>query len=580
MRRSFTALLLPAILFIITHLPPAAAETPLPTPSVAADLLDDADRAYQDQNWAEASKAYEALARENPYNGLFWYRLATAHYQLKEYEASARAYEKAAALGQSAGTSYYNLGCDYALMGETEKAIAAIERAIAHGLQNRERLLREDHDLDSIRDTEAWRERILPAVPDGVSRQEGWRIDLDYLTMRMEQTHYDVYRNISREQWAGEVDRITRDVPRLADYEIVVALMRLIARVGDGHSAVRTPSSGDLQFHVIPLQFYIFKDGVFVRSAAAEYAGSLVGKRVVAIGETPIEKALELAASVTQRDNAMQIKWIAPRFLSIVEILDALDISDGIDHADVVVADASGKRSTVRLEAVPLTPAIRGDHVDGFVTMADGASAETPLWRKNPEAHYWFEYLEQDKLVYFQFNSVRNQNGESIEEFADRLFGFVADNDVEALVIDVRTNHGGNNFLNQPLIHHTIRSDKINRPGHLFLVTGRETFSACQNFTNQMEWETEVLVVGEPTGSSPNFVGEGNPIELPYSGLVVNGSSRYWQDSLSDDYREWIAPDLVAEMTSDDFRNNNDPAMRVIMQYLAHRAGDERSAAR
>jgi len=79
------------------------------------------------------------------------------------------------------------------------------------------------------------------------------------------------------------------------------------------------------------------------------------------------------------------------------------------------------------------------------------------------------------------------------------------------------------------------------------------------------------MFVGEPTGSRPNFVGEGNPIILPYTGLGANASSRYWQDSVSEDMRVWIAPDLEADMTSDDYRANRDPALAAILELLKTR---------
>jgi hypothetical protein len=104
------------------------------------------------------------------------------------------------------------------------------------------------------------------------------------------------------------------------------------------------------------------------------------------------------------------------------------------------------------------------------------------------------------------------------------------------------------------------------------MIIGRETFSACQNFTNRMQLETNVMFAGEATGSSPNHVGETNPIWLPWSGLEVRGSSLYWQDSVSSDARPWVAPDLVAELTSDDYREGIDPAMKTIRAYIqAHR---------
>jgi len=553
----------------------------LPTPaqgatSVAAEMYDKGVAALRGENWEEAATILDALTKENPYNGDFWYYLAGAHYNLKNYDASIVAYQKAADLGRHKGGSLYNMGCCYALTGQTEKAIDAVEASFAWGLQGREDLIREDSDLDSIRKTKAFQERILPVVPDGMSRTDGWRLDIDYLHMRMEVTHYDLYRNISRDEWRSTLDELKANVPTMKDHEIVVELMKLYAKLGDGHTGVRPPS-GENGWHRLPLNFYIFKDGVFVREADENNAG-IVGKRVVRVGKLSVEEALARCATVTQRDNSQQVKWIAPIWMASTEVLDALDISDGLESVDLVLADASGKESKVRVDALPLS-SFYGEHgrfsLQNPVVMNHGASNPKPLWLKDPDTAYWFEYLEDRKLVYFQFNRVRNaEHGEDIQAFANRMFTFIEENDVEALVIDVRENNGGNNFLVRPIIHGAIPS-KVNEEGRLFVIIGRETFSACQNFSNRMMWHTRTMFVGEPTGSSPNFVGEGNKIKLPYSELIVRGSSRYWQDSLSDDYRTWVAPQLIAEMTSDEFRTNEDPCMDVIKAYLQNRGMTE-----
>ena len=294
-----------------------------------------------------------------------------------------------------------------------------------------------------------------------------------------------------------------------------------------------------------------------------------------------MDEALERVATVTQRDNPQQIKWIAPRYLSVVEVLDGLDVIDGTDHVEVVLADGEGAESTVQLEPEPLTMAHSRREFDDLVVMNEDATASLPFYQRDMQTHYWFEYLADEQLVYFQFNSVTNDDeGESLAEFSKRLFEFIDRNKVDALVIDVRLNHGGNNFLVKPIIDGVIRSDKINQRGHLFVIIGRETFSACQNFCNRLQFSvrSNAMFVGEPTGSRPNFVGEGNKIKLPYSGLIVNGSSLYWQDTLSDDFRIWIAPDLAAPMTSEDFRTNRDPCLDVIRAYRANLEADERAA--
>jgi hypothetical protein len=161
---------------------------------------------------------------------------------------------------------------------------------------------------------------------------------------------------------------------------------------------------------------------------------------------------------------------------------------------------------------------------------------------------------------------------ETIAEFCRRLFAFIESHEVDYLVIDLRLNNGGNSFLNQALIHEIIRSKKINVRGKLFTIIGRRTFSACQNLATDLERETQAIFVGEPTGSKPNFIGEDNHFVLPYSGLAGSISNRYHQHSLlSDDYRNWIAPEIAAELGFEDFRSNVDPAMDAIFEYLARK---------
>ncbi len=77
----------------------------------------------------------------------------------------------------------------------------------------------------------------------------------------------------------------------------------------------------------------------------------------------------------------------------------------------------------------------------------------------------------------------------------------------------------------------------------MFVIIGRETFSAAQDFSNFIERVTNATFVGEPSGSSPIFVGESTAVVLPWSGLSFTISSRYWQDSHDGDDRPFICPD-------------------------------------
>jgi hypothetical protein len=135
------------------------------------------------------------------------------------------------------------------------------------------------------------------------------------------------------------------------------------------------------------------------------------------------------------------------------------------------------------------------------------------------------------------------------------------------LIIDLRRNAGGNTFLHRPLLLGLIRNEKINQRGKLFVIIGRNTFSAAMNASTMIEDYTNAIFVGEPTGASPNFVGETTLVTLPHSQLQFSISDLYWQTSWPMDHRHWIAPRLYIPPSFAAYRINRDPALEAILAY-------------
>jgi tetratricopeptide (TPR) repeat protein len=77
---------------------------------------------------------------------------------------------------------------------------------------------------------------------------------------------------------------------------------------------------------------------------------------------------------------------------------------------------------------------------------------------------------------------------------------------------------------------------------------------------------TNALFAGEPSGESPNQWGDPATVKLPNSGIVIRASTLWWQLEDPRDKRNFRAPDLAAELTSNDFASNNDPVMKAIEQ--------------
>ena len=251
-------------------------------------------------------------------------------------------------------------------------------------------------------------------------------------------------------------------------------------------------------------------------------------------------------------------------------ILHALGLIPAADNLPLTVREANGTTRSAVVSADPEQPHWKlpeaAPYPDDWVYLPATLETPLPLCLRNPDIDYWYEYLPERRTVYFQFNHVRDAPGESLATFCDRLFRFIEANPVERLVLDMRFNDGGNTYLEIPLLHHLIAS-KVNYKGGLFVIIGRRTFSAAQNGSCYIDFHTNAIFVGEPTGSRPIFIGETAYFDLPYSGCQANISDLNWVGTWPGDFRTWIAPTLYTPPTFAAFSQNRDPAMEAILDY-------------
>jgi hypothetical protein len=267
------------------------------------------------------------------------------------------------------------------------------------------------------------------------------------------------------------------------------------------------------------------------------------------------------------RGNPMPTRTRTPYMVRDLPLLHAAGLVKNPERVMLTIRDHSGTERDVNVE----TDAKNADIWNvlpapaSWVTLASTLPSP-PLYVQHMDKAQWFEFLADRKTVYFQFNGVRNDPAESLAAFADRLTKFIDANDVERLVIDMRWNNGGNTALSPPLLLDIISNRKINQRGRLFVIIGRRTFSAAQNTATYFERFTKATFVGEPTGSSPNFVGEEVPITLPFSKVMANVSHLFWQSSWPQDQRVWLAPQIYVPPTFADFSAGRDGALEAILK--------------
>lgn len=520
------------------------------------------------KQWSDAAALWEQIVKMNPVEGKSWNQLATAYSNAKDFRKSISAYEKQIELGSGIpANAAYNIACNYALLGEKEAAIDWLEKALAMGFSDLPGA-QTDEDLKSVRNEPRYRTLVGLIDVTKMSREEGWRSDLQLLNREIKRRGYHLFPRTGTEaNFDAAVKKLNDAIPQLTDGQIIVEIMKLMRRVGDGHSGLLDGRQAEF-LQTLPVQFYLFEEGLFIISADPKYE-NLLGAQVLKFGNRTPEEIFKGIEPIINRDNEIWIKQVAPYRMRNLGLLNALNLIPDADKVSLTLRGMDEKEQTVTISTDATQPDIWNGKSNPatWINVTQTLSAPTPLYLKNPAALYWFEYLPDSKTVYFAFNSVRNDEKESLAAFSERLFRFVNDNAVEKLVIDLRWNNGGNTMLLNPLVQGLIKNEKINRRGKLFVIIGRRTFSAAQNAATFFERNTNATFVGEPTGSSPNFVGEEKPFTLPFSKLVMNVSDLYWQSSYPQDRRTWIAPQIYLPPTFKAYSTNRDTALEAILAY-------------
>jgi tetratricopeptide (TPR) repeat protein len=532
------------------------------------------------EDLAGAAEIYGRLAQANPSDGSAWSQYGYCLHGSKQYEKALAAYARAIELGYQPATQLYNSACAHALMGHTDEALPWLERALNARFAD-QRTLETDTDMDSLRADPRFAAltgitRGL-AKPPAATREDGWAWDLDFFIRRMEQMHWDLYGKAPKEALRAEVQSLKRDIPRLTDSQARARLRRITAMVGDGHTASRLTAEGEAR-PLLPLHLFTFTDGTYIIGAGAPHEG-LAGAMVLEVGGLKIDDALAATRPYLSVDNEMGYLAGGPTILMSPAILQAIgaapDQSSAKGGFALKIQKPGHDPEEVRVEPADFPAGGHGGLLTpGFTYVHDSFDASRPLFLRSPDQALRIESLPESKAVYFWFGGVTDTPAGTLAEFTHRAFDQVEATGAEHLIIDMRFNGGGNTGLVRPLVDAVIRSDTINRRGHLWVIIGRHTFSAAQNTVNLLDKQTRAVFVGEPTGSRPQFVGESTFFILPHSRTRVSCSSRYWQHMDSTDQRTWVQPDIAAPMSFADYAAGRDPALDAILRWIAPGAAE------
>ena len=379
-----------------------------------------------------------------------------------------------------------------------------------------------------------------------------------------------------REHWTALVGK----VDSLNDGLYVAGLRKGLAWFRDGHTTL-------LPFEFLPavpdalkggsfgvsggLRARAFDDGLWVVEAK-DSATPLIGARITAInGVSDVELLRRLVAGWAGNNPAWAHRWAALLTSSAGTLQGLGVIGDSFAAPLEVKAIKAGAPMTVVL---PLGPG--------------GNDGRTPLprplspcetWAAEAKVGNYVRPLPDRKALYLSIDDMGDAEGMTFLDLSRSAFKAMDDPAIERLVIDLRRNGGGNNFLGEGLRKHTERS-RFNRPGGLYVLTSPQTFSAAQNLANRLERETFAKFVGGPTGGAPNHYGDAKLLTGETTGVVAMVSTIPWFDSYPMDQLPWILPDLPVADSFADWAAGRDPALELALSHAGEGEAKDLSRAR
>lgn len=399
-------------------------------------------------------------------------------------------------------------------------------------------------------------------------RVQGWRGDIEFLQGAVAREHFLYKTKPLPESFQQRATELKGSVASMSDKRILVEFQRLMATLGDGHCYV-SPSPKFIQRltsppEELPVRLHCFSDGLFVIDGIPGHE-SWIGRRLTQLGSISADDALRQVVDYIPKDNLHGARWRGPMFLGYRSFLEAIG-SIGTEPGAITLgfAGVEGAESREVVTFVPMRVADRAT----LVPSRQPGAPEIPLHLRHLARNYWFEPIPQHEALYLQFNSVQDSPDETLKSFAARLEAGLGKLRPRLLVVDVRYNGGGNADLLDPLVRALQQFEQATPAGKLVVLIGPHTFSAAQIFISRLDRVTKAVFAGEPSGSKPNFVGEHNPVELPWSGLIANISNRR-HEIIPGDTREWIEPELKMALSSRDYFANRDPVLEAVFARYA-----------
>jgi len=361
--------------------------------------------------------------------------------------------------------------------------------------------------------------------------------DIKYLHGKLEETHFDLYRNIDEETFSKSLEKAAN-----TDSEYFkMALQESLALLRDAHTHVIGIFNGKhplLECKEIQKEIYVI--GTSVENT------SLIGQRVEEINGYPVNQVMSEVSKLSSKENIEVLLKEVPVFMTSPLALKYYCFNKG---NTTEIKTNIGTTNIIEKEGTKIK-------IRNPLKWKD-SELNDPSFLGNKD----YRLRVHGKTLLFQYNSCTNE-GHTQKELADfkkKLLEIAKESNT--IIIDLRQNSGGNTRIMKDLF------TKLPENKQIYVAIGRKTFSSAIHHLLYLKIKKDATLIGENAGQKPNRFGDYKEIVLPNSGARIACSYKYFELLPGADI-DVIEPDISIPVTIDNYENETDPLNKWIENNL------------
>lgn len=397
---------------------------------------------------------------------------------------------------------------------------------------------------------------VIFTIDASAFEADEWKVDLEYLQKTLPKVHKNLFFNITQKEFEEKLTRLQGEVDNLKDLDIVLRLMEVFSSIGDAHTGMSLRNSVSKYY---PIFYKKFGDSFYVVSISKDYE-ELIGSKLISINNQSVDDIVKKLTKVIISENRADLLYQVQNYLNVTEILKYCGI---IDSKNKYVLQTDEGLMTYTPEELDFSQYDQRNFVS--------SKFKQSKYQNNEKQIFWYEYYEEDDILYFQYNRCWSRELEkkyrgkadsslpSFDKISKEIINFLKKNNINKFVIDLRNNSGGSSLQGTQFAK---KIKELDLDTDIYVIIGNRTFSSAIINAIDFKEYCNATLIGEPTRGKPNHYGEVKKFALPNTKINISYSTKYF--TIYDKDTDSLYPDIKVIQTYSDFINGIDVVMESI----------------